>query len=64
MELLLWLEQLYLWRLQRDHAAPKQEYPRQTEDEELPQASYPGANNHADHNRYCSLSRRAHSRIA
>ena len=25
MELLIWLEQLYLWRLQREHADPKQE---------------------------------------
>jgi hypothetical protein len=41
MELLLWLEQLYLWRLHREHADPKQGDHSQTEDEELPQASYP-----------------------
>jgi hypothetical protein len=39
MELLLWLEQLYIWRLQREHASPKQEDCSQTEDKELPQAS-------------------------
>ena len=41
MELLIWLEQLYLWRLQREHADPKQEDRSQSEDEEMPQASYP-----------------------
>jgi hypothetical protein len=39
-ELLIWLEQLYLWRLQRKHADPKQDH-SQSEDKEMPQASYP-----------------------
>jgi hypothetical protein len=43
MELLLWLEQLYLWRLQREHADPKQELLDQLEDTELPVAGYPEA---------------------
>jgi hypothetical protein len=40
-ELLMWLEQVEIWRLQREHSAPKQEDPGQREDEELPVASYP-----------------------
>jgi hypothetical protein len=45
MELLLWLEQLQIWRLEREHAAPKQEQLESSEDDELPQASYPTLNN-------------------
>lgn len=40
MELLLWLEQVYLWRLQREHGQTKQER-LESEDDELPVASYP-----------------------
>jgi hypothetical protein len=32
MELLIWLEQLYLWRLQREHPSPKQEDHSQSEE--------------------------------
>jgi len=39
--ILIWLEQLFIWGLQREHAAPKQEDCSQSQDEELPQASYP-----------------------
>jgi hypothetical protein len=41
MELLLWLEQIELWRLQREHGTPKQESIKQPEDSELPIATYP-----------------------
>lgn len=41
MELLIWLEQIALWRIQREHAEPKQEPVEQSEDRELPQVGYP-----------------------
>jgi hypothetical protein len=41
MELLLWLEQIEIWRLEREHADPKQEKFEQSEDTELPVAGYP-----------------------
>lgn len=41
LELLLWLEQVALWRMQREQAEPKQEEQEQSEDRELPQVSYP-----------------------
>jgi hypothetical protein len=41
MELLLWLEQLQIWRLEREHGTPKQEAIEQSADDELPVASYP-----------------------
>ncbi len=41
MELLLWLEQIEIWRLEREHGTPKQEQQELVEDEELPVASYP-----------------------
>lgn len=40
LELLLWLEQVALWRLQREQTKPKQEQ-EQSEDRELPAVSYP-----------------------
>lgn len=33
MELLLWLEQIEIWRLQREHSAPKQEDPGESADQ-------------------------------
>lgn len=39
MELIIWLEYLYLWRLQREHGIPKQE--DLVEEDELPEATYP-----------------------
>lgn len=41
MELLLWLEQLHIWRLEREHADPKQEAIEQSAEDELPLAIYP-----------------------
>lgn len=41
MELLLWLEQIELWRLEREHGTPKQEALEQSEEKELPVAGYP-----------------------
>ncbi len=42
MELLLWLEQLAIWRLERERGTPKQEViEHSAEDEELPLAIYP-----------------------
>jgi len=41
MELLIWLEQLAIWRMQREHAEPKQEPVEQSEDRELPVVLYP-----------------------
>jgi hypothetical protein len=43
MELLLWLEQIEIWRLEREHAVPKQEQLESSEDDELPLAVYPGS---------------------
>jgi hypothetical protein len=42
-ELLLWLEQLQIWKLEREHPAPKQEQLESSEDE-LPVSSYPNFN--------------------
>ena len=41
MELIFWLEQIEIWRLQREHPAPKQEQLETNEEDELPVASYP-----------------------
>lgn len=41
MELLMWLEQVAIWHLQREHSEPKEEKPMQSEDKELPAVSYP-----------------------
>ena len=43
MELLLWLAELEIWRLQREHGTPKTETisDLSEQDEELPQATYP-----------------------
>jgi len=43
MELLLWLAEIEIWRLQREHGTPKEEDPGQSEDEALPVAVYPVA---------------------
>jgi hypothetical protein len=40
MELLMWLEVVYVWRLQREHGTPKEDL-EQSEDTELPEATYP-----------------------
>lgn len=40
MELLMWLEEIAIWRLQREHSEPKQDKPVQSEDKELPFVSY------------------------
>lgn len=39
MELLFWLEQIAIWKLEREHGEPKQE--QLVEDNELPEATYP-----------------------
>jgi hypothetical protein len=44
MELLLWLEQIAIWKLEREHPAPKQEQLESSENDELPIASYPTFN--------------------
>lgn len=41
MELLMWLEQIEIWRLQREHSTVKEEVQRVVPDDELPQATYP-----------------------
>lgn len=41
MELLMWLEQLAIWRLQREHSEPKEDKQEHSEDKELPQVQYP-----------------------
>lgn len=41
LELLLWLEQVAIWRLQREHSEPKQEPAQQSGDKELPVVNYP-----------------------
>lgn len=41
LELLLWLEQVKIWRLQREHSEPKQEPAKPSEDKELLSVSYP-----------------------
>lgn len=41
MELIIWLEQLYLWRLQREHGIPKQEDLELSESGEMPVDWYP-----------------------
>jgi len=46
-ELLLMLEQVYIWRLQRENA-PKQEKQEQSEYKELPQVTYPKGENTCD----------------
>lgn len=51
MELLLWLEQVYIWRLRREHGSPKSTTVVDLgKDEELPQATYP-TNVNADNHR-------------
>ena len=55
MELLLMLEQVYLWQLQREYAPPKQEKLERSEDErrqdddQLDQASMVVAHAHTTH---------------
>jgi hypothetical protein len=44
MELLLWLAEIEIWRLQREQSAPKQEDRRQSEDETTI-VSYPKGDN-------------------
>lgn len=42
MELIIWLEQVEIWRLLREeHSKPKQEKPEQTESEEPSEVRYP-----------------------
>ena len=46
MELLSWLEQLHIWRIEREHGTPKTETVSDlSEDDELPVSSYPTFNN-------------------
>ena len=59
----LLLERLYLWRLQREHGTPRED-PGQSEDTELPVASYPKGDTHADHRRYHPATGKSHSCIA
>jgi hypothetical protein len=59
MELLLWLEQIVIWRLQREHGFVKEEDPGASHDDALPVASYPQGDTHADHHRYHSAGRQA-----
>jgi len=46
MELLMWLEQIAIWRLQREHASPKQEDPGESPVNEQPIAAYPKGEDH------------------
>lgn len=41
MELLLWLAEIAIWRLQRERSEPKEDSAQQSEDKELPVVSYP-----------------------
>lgn len=41
MELEMWLLEIAIWRLHREHSEPKEETPVQSEDTELPVVSYP-----------------------
>jgi hypothetical protein len=41
MELEIWLLEIAIWRLQREHTEPKEDKPVQSEDKELPAVSYP-----------------------
>jgi hypothetical protein len=45
MELLLMLELVYMWRLQREYSPPKQEKQEHSEDTELSLISYPKGEN-------------------
>ena len=65
MELLLFLEMVYIWRLKREHGTPKTEIISDVaEDTELPVASYPQGDTNADNHRYHPASRKSHSRSA
>jgi hypothetical protein len=65
LELLLWLEQLVIWRLQREHGSPKSAFEAEfPQDDALPVASSPKGDTNADHDRYHSAFRKSHSRFS